>query len=253
MLIPREHGAYGQLLFPLVTALVIAQPSAGAYLLAGASTAAFLAHEALLVVLGQRGKRAAREQLGDARRSLALFGAFCAVSGLVAVVVMPRAALPFLLVPLVLAALVAALVVAHRERTTGGELLVAVALTSASLPVAVAGEVGVPEALTLFLVFASIFAVATVAVRAVIGRVAKSGGPPLSAAAALTLGVLALLAVLSTTERLAPVAPFAALPVCAVALALLVRPPSPRYLRPIGWTLVGATALTAVLLIIELG
>jgi hypothetical protein len=249
VLIPREHGAYGQLLFPLVCALVIGRPSPGAYLLAASAVAAFLAHEALLVVLGQRGGRAAREQGSDARRSLALFGGFCAVTGTVALVVTPFEALTWLLVPLVLGALVAVAVVTHRERSTAGEIVVATALSSVSLPIAVAGGVPREAAVTLFIVFAAVFITATVAVRSMIGRVARAGGPHPALASAITVAVVAGLAAGGVTDRLSPIAPYAALPVCAIALGLTVRPPSPRYLRPIGWTLVGATALTAVLLV----
>ena len=175
MLIPREHGAYGQLLFPLLSALLIGSPSAGAYLLAASAVAAFLAHEALLVVLGQRGMRAAREEGADARRSLALFGGFCAVTGTVSVAVMSFDALSCLLVPLALGALVAVAVFTHRERSTPGEMLAAVALSSVSLPVAIAGALPHIRAVTLFIVFAAVFVTATVAVRAMIGRVSKRG------------------------------------------------------------------------------
>ena len=71
--------------------------------------------------------------------------------------------------------------------------------------------------------------------------------------AGLTLAILAGLAVAAQAGRLASAAPFAALPVCAVCLGLSARPPSPRYLRPIGWTLLGATALTAAILVAALG
>ena len=252
MLLPREHGAYGQLLFPLLSALLIGQPAAGAYLLGAAAVAAFLAHEALLVVLGQRGQRAAREQRADARRSLALFGGFCAVTGTVSLFVLPRPALNLLALPVVLALLVGAAVVLHRERSTLGEMLVAVALTSLSLPVALAGQATRAEALTLFVVFSAVFVTATVAVRAMIGRVTKAGGPPPLLAGALALFVVVGLAVAAFVGTLAPVAPYAALPVCAVALGLTASPPSPRHLRTIGWTLVGATLLTAVFLVAAL-
>jgi len=158
VLLPREHGAYGQFLFPLQSALLIGRPALGAYLLGAAAVAAFLAHESLLVVLGPRGARALHEQGGDARRSLAL--------------------------------LVGAAVVKHRERSTIGEILAAVALASVSLPVALAGHATRTDALTLFAVFAAVFVTATIAVRAVIGRVTKAGGPP-----PLVAGGLALLVV----------------------------------------------------------
>jgi hypothetical protein len=253
VLIPREHGAYGQLLFPLLSALLIGRPSAGAYLLAASAVAAFLAHEGLLVVLGQRGMRAAREEGADARRSLALFGGFCAVTATVSVAVTSFDALSYLLVPLGLGALVAVAVFTHRERSTPGELLVAVALSSVSLPVAIAGAVPHIRAVTLVIVFAAVFVTATVAVRAMIGRVSRAGGPHPGLAAALTLAILAGLAVAAQAGRLAPVAPFAALPVCAVCLGLSARPPSPKHLRSIGWTLVGTTGLTAAILVAALG
>ena len=231
MLIPREHGAYGQLLFPLLSALLIGHPAPGAYLLGAAAVAAFLAHESLLVVLGQRGSRAAREQRSAARRSLGLFGGFGFVTGLVALVVLPRGALLSLLLPMVLAALVGAAVVMHRERTSSGEVLAAVALSSVSVPVALAGGVPLAGALTIFLVFASVFVTATVAVRAMIARVIRKDGPSPAGAAALTLALIAALAISAATGRLSPVAPYAALPVCAIALGLTARPPAPRHLR----------------------
>jgi hypothetical protein len=252
VLIPREHGAYGQLLFPLLSAFLVGNPAPGAYLLGAAAVAAFLAHESLLVLLGHRGIRAARDQGSDARRSLALFGAFAAVTATVALAVLPRAALVSLILPGLLAVLVAVAVFAHRERSTGGEVLVAIALASVSLPVSLAAGVSSVNALTIFLVFTSVFVTATVAVRAMIGRVTKAGGPPPVGAAVLALAIIAVLAVASATGRLSPIAPYAALPVCAVALGLTARPPSPRHLRTIGWTLVGATALTAVILVAAL-
>lgn len=252
MLLPREHGAYGQLLFPLLSALLIGRPAPGAYLLGAAAVAAFLAHESLLVVLRQRGARAAREQGADARRSLALFGGFCAVTGTVSLFVLPRPSLTVLFLPVLLALLMGAAVMLHRERSTLGEMLAAVALSSLSLPVALAGNATRTDALTLFVVFSAVFVTATLSVRAMIGRVTKAGGPPPLLAGVLTLLMVMGLAVAAFTGTLAPVAPYAALPVCAVALGLTTSPPNTRHLRTIGWTLVGATLLTALLLVRQL-
>jgi hypothetical protein len=250
--VPHEHGAYGQLLFPLVSALVVGEPAAAAYLLAVAGIAAFLGHEALLVLLGQRGSRAAREQRSAAWRSATIFGGLALVSGAAALALLPAWLLGALLIPFVLALVVGVFVARGRERTTAGEVLVASALSSLSLPVALAGGVSTSGATTLFAVFATVFALATVAVRALIGRTARAGGPPPVVAGVFTMGVVALLAVLAARGVLAAIAPYAALPVAAVALALTVRPPSPRHLRTIGWTLVGATAASAVLLVVAL-
>jgi hypothetical protein len=252
MLFPREHGAYGQLLFPLVCALLIGHRAAGAYLLAAAALAAFLAHESLLVVLGQRGSRAARERSQEAWRSLALFGGFGVICGGVALFVLPRASLVALASSLILAIVVGAFVAAGRERSTAGEMLVGITLASLSVPVAFAGLVAIPAALTLCVVFMSVFVTATVAVRAMIGRVARAGGPPPVVAGVLSVGVLVVLAGFAMRDALTRVAPLAALPVCAVGFWLTVWPPSPKRLRAIGWTLVGATALTATILVVAL-
>lgn len=249
MLLPREHGVYGQLLFPLLAAWLIGRPAAGAYLLGAAAVAAFLGHESLLVVLGQRGAKATREQGADARRSLAMFGGFCAVTGVVSLTLLPWAALQALLVTAVLGGLVVVAVVMHRERSTMGEILVSLALASVAMPVALAGQVSRVDALTLVVVFASVFICATVAVRGLIGRVSKAGGPSPIVAGALTLGVVVGLAGAAFVGQLAPIAPYAALPMCAVALGLTASPPNPRHLRAIGWTLVGATLLSAILLV----
>mgnify|MGYP003339875909 CR=1 FL=1 len=249
MLLPREHGAYAQLLFPLLCALLVGHPRLGAYLLAVAAAGAFLAHESLLVVLGQRGIRATREQGGDARRSLAIFGGTALVAGGAALVVLPAEALVALALPVVLAALVGAAVVAHRERSTGGEALVGLALASMAVPLTLAGEAPRLAAHTIFAVFSAVFVTATVGVRSMIGRVSKAGGPHPAVAVVVPLGCLVALAWLAVTRQLSPVSPFAALPVCAVALGLTAKPPSPRHLRVVGWTLVTSTALAAVLLV----
>ena len=58
---PKEHGAYGQLIFPLATSLLVAGVTAPALLTALAAGAAFISHEPALVLLGRRGTRATRE------------------------------------------------------------------------------------------------------------------------------------------------------------------------------------------------
>ena len=62
-LLPREHGAYGQLSLPLVTALSVAGPSIAGLLVAVSAVAAFVAHEPASVLLGLRGARV-RQELG---------------------------------------------------------------------------------------------------------------------------------------------------------------------------------------------
>src|SRR5512138_3779118 len=70
-MLPHEHGAWGQLAMPLLTAFAIGRPTAAALALAAAVVLAFLAHEPAIVLLGQRGRRARDEDGDRARRWLA--------------------------------------------------------------------------------------------------------------------------------------------------------------------------------------
>src|SRR5689334_17708106 len=100
-MIPREHGAYGQLLVPLITALAIGRPGVAAVALAVAIVAAFLAHEPLLVLLGQRGARVARDRRGPAMWWLAVFAGIAVLLGGTALMMVDRAVRTALAVPLV--------------------------------------------------------------------------------------------------------------------------------------------------------
>ena len=232
-----------------MASLAIGNAALGAWLLAVSIVCAFLSHESILVRLGQRGVRATREQTSVATRSLLVFGGVGAIALGAAPMRLPSEAIIWLGLPALFAAASAVLIVRGRERTTVGEVLIAAALASSAVPVAIAGGELLAAALTLFLVFASVAAAATVAVRSIIGRVSKAGGPsPLSVALFVAI-VLATLALLAFLRLVAAIAPWAALPVCVVAVLLSVWAPSPRYLRRVGWTLVGANALTLVIVV----
>ena len=56
-LLPREHGAYAQLAFPLVTGVALAVPSFSTVTLGLAGVAFFLANEPAAILLGSRGVR----------------------------------------------------------------------------------------------------------------------------------------------------------------------------------------------------
>ena len=81
-LAPREHGAYGQLAFPLLCALALGRPSWAGALSCVAFAALFAAHEPALVLAGKRGARA--RQIGGrrARKVLAAWLALGLAAGL---------------------------------------------------------------------------------------------------------------------------------------------------------------------------
>src|SRR5512146_2750682 len=89
LLLPREHGAYGQFLFPIATALVLGNRGLSAVALTVATSAVFVAHEAVLVLLGQRGGRAARQHWRAALAWLAACALIAAATGGVALARMP--------------------------------------------------------------------------------------------------------------------------------------------------------------------
>ena len=69
---PKEHGAYGQLGFPLLSAMLLGKPTLASVLLVVGSVIAFFAHEPLVLLLGQRGKKALREDAVRAKKKLLL-------------------------------------------------------------------------------------------------------------------------------------------------------------------------------------
>jgi len=249
---PREHGAYGQLLLPLVTALAIGRPGAAALALALAIGAAFLAHEPLLVLLGQRGGRAARDQRWPAWRWFTAFGAIAVALGGAAAAMVDPAVRTALLVPIGGAVALAALIAVRREHSAGGEMLAAVTLSTLAAPVAMAASSGVVPAVTCAVVFAAGFAVATVAVRDVIAQTRRRSTITRIVVACAAAAIVVGLVVLRRLGIVAAIAPAASLPMCGGAAALAIAMPSPRHLRRVGWLLVSATVVTGAMLIVGL-
>jgi len=253
-MLPKEHGAYAQLLFPIVTAIAIARPTAIALMFAAAAVLAFLAHEPLLVLLGQRGPRAGRD---DGTRAVSWFASTASAAGVLlaaALTMASPAVRAAAIAPAVLAALLAAAVVAGRGRTTAGELLAAGTFASQSFLVARAAGASSHAALSCASVFAAAFIASTVSVHAVIGCTRR---PPAAGAraAAVFVPIASLVALrwMAADGLISSIAPLAALPVCVVAALAAMVAPGAAGLRRLGWTLVAATSLSAVLLIVVFG
>ena len=174
-MLPHEHGAWGQLAMPLLTALAITRAHAAPALLTAAVVLAFVAHEPLLVLLGQRGRRAREEDGARARRWLAVLAVLAVATGLAGVSLAPTAARLALVLPAALAALVGVLVARKLEKTVTGEIAVASALASAGYAVALAGDAPHRAALAALLAWVLAFAAATLAVQVILVRVRSKG------------------------------------------------------------------------------
>ena len=251
-LLPREHGAYAQLGFPLVTGLAYSRGDLGAVGFAVAAIALFLAHEPVAVLAGVRGTRL-QEQLRrpSRRRVLALGGA--AALGLAAAIALapPRAWLAALL-PGGLALLLLPLLGTRRLKSLPGETLVAAVFSSSVLPLALSGPVSWRTAAVAAVGwFAAVLPALcsghaiTVAFKGKAeGRWTLAAAP----AAAATVGLGAVIGALALPAWGLDL--LAVLPPAAAVLALAWIRPHPKYLKRVGWTMVAADTATLALLLI---
>lgn len=238
---PKEHGAYAQLLVPLLTASLLAQASQDSLLWGLAGCLIFVAHESGLVLLGRRGRRAQQEAGPRARRwFLALMGA---ASLALAAVLVPEPGRAWAIAPSMFAGLLAVVFVAFRaEKSAPGEAVAAVALAGVAYPAAVMGGVSAAQAGLLWLAWGLGFVCVTGGVRGVIhqhrGRSEVWTWPMLGVGGA---GCIA-------GGIFAPVL-WCALPLVLGAWGLQLVGPSARHLRRIGVGLVGAAMLTGGLMV----
>ena len=253
-LLPHEHGAYGQISFPLVTAFAVAGVSTAGLLFTAAVVGGFLAHEPAAVLLGLRGVRARRELCGAARRWLACCLTVSAAAGAGALVTIDPAARWSLAVPLVPTLLLALATVRGKEKSVQGELLAALAFSGAAMPVCMAGGASPAAAAAVAIPFALLFTASTLAVRVTILKV-RGGGDPRAAyvtrqaAFSLVGGAIVVLAVAIARNHLSPSVLAAAVPGLLTAAIVAAHPPSPTRLRTLGWALIGVSVVTAAIVV----
>lgn len=242
-LLPREHGAYAELGFPLLSGLVLGSPGPAAWLFAAAALLLFAANEPLVVLLGVRGRRARQELAVPACRLLGFLGGAGLVAGAGALALAPGAARWLALVPALLAAGLVPVVLARNLKTLPGEGIAAAAFSAMHLPIAAAGGVAGVMLWGPPVVWFVATLAATLAVHAIKSRV--TGATPWVVPAATWAARAALLGALAAwvwmpawrTVALAACLPLAGV-VAVNRLAL-----SPRRLKRVGWALVAANAL----------
>ena len=257
LLLPKEHGAYGQMLFPLVTSLLVVGMKAASLLMAAAVIAGFLAHEPAMLLLGFRGPRARREHQRDATAGVLLFGVLLAAAGIAAVMMMPGGARWSVLLPLVPTLFLVFEASSGREKAWPAEVAVATAFSLAAIPMCMAGAAPLADGALIAGAFGVNFVLATLGVRVIILRV-RAGGNIRAASAtrnavfALALGALAVALTLLARHAVPPLGVAALLPglVSGAAVAWIAPPPS--QLRRVGWALVGVSTLIAVMLVVSL-
>ena len=279
-LLPREHGAYAQLMFPLLTGLGLSMPSPAALALALAAIAFFLANEPLAILMGVRGERLK----GQLRNRAAVRAALLLGSGLAlgfwGIWRSGSAIWPEMIFPMLAGILLVFLVISGRQKTILGELVVVTAFASLLLPLAAASGAEPSRAVAAAGVWWFSFSLGTMEVHALKARIKKASAgrwtlwlSPLAAVTAFMVALwvalgqanplLAKLAMsyvrrtagdgeaarwISETIRVLPPSAAALLPPALTVLVLSLVRVHPKNLKRVGWTLVGANALTFLLL-----
>lgn len=247
-LFPREHGASMMLLFPLVTAWLLGEPSVASIALGVAAILVFVSHESLLVVAGKRGARRREEVGAEARRWLAVLGGAALVLGGIGLALASPAARLACVVPALLAIPVAFVAAKGRERRTGVELVVAAALSSIVLPLGIAGGLDPAHAGGVALAWWTTFAVGTIAARGVLLQM-KDGGKRLAIGRAVALVVLTGALALAVLDPVPPALALAPAPTALGALLVTTRPPSPKHMARVGLGLVATSCMALALLL----
>ncbi|MGD2215194.1 MAG: YwiC-like family protein [Gemmatimonadales bacterium] len=253
-LLPREHGAYAQLGFPLLTALALGDLRLAPLLLVVGIIATFLVHEPVMVLSGGRGGRAKREGGDRARRRGATLVSAAVIAGLSGLWLAPPLARYSAVFPIALGLLLAPLTLNRQEKTLIGELLAAVTLSSTMIPVALAGGAGVFETLVAFVVWSVVFSLGTITVRAIIARAKKATQPYRAVHLAPMLSAIAIAIALGLAigSDVPPLAAVAVVPTAFAALIFGLLGIHPRNLRRLGWSLVASNVFVLAALLIGL-
>jgi hypothetical protein len=225
----------------------MATPALSALLLALGAALIFAAHEPLLLLLGRRGLRAQRYGSPRARRSIRILGAAAALTGALGLALASYPSQIASIVPLSLGAAVFGLIHKDREKTLGGEILVASALASAAVPVALASGVSTSIAWGAWMAWTLSFAAATWAVHIVVRR--RKFAMSRAVRVLPILGAAGVSVLFAWVGVFSGVSALATAPMLVFSAVLAIAPPHPSALRRVGWGLIAASGLTAAILV----
>jgi hypothetical protein len=255
MMLPKEHGAYGQVSLPLVAAFGVAGFSRAGVLLAMAVVAGFLAHEPASVLLGLRGARAKRELGPTAARWLTGCGLIGAAGTVGAIALISSEVRWSIVVPIVPALVLMVTTIRGCEKSWYGEVAASLAFAGTAVPISMAAGALTVTALAVAVPFVLLFVASTLAVRVVILQVRRGGDARAAAAtrraAFIVAGCGAALLAWATLRNVLPgFVLTAAAPGLVTAGVVAARPPSPARLRLLGWTLVAVSIVTTAIVIV---
>ena len=250
-LLPREHGAYAEVAFPLLTGLTLAKPSLAALCIVLSVISFFLIHEPVAVLIGVRGTRAKELWGARARKRTAWLVMVGVGTGTAAMVTSTTDRRLAALVPLGAGVLLLPAFLSGRLKTLTSEILVIAALSATVLPMAVSSGVGWSRAWIASSVWFVTFLIGTLAVHAIKAKTNKRDGTKWAITATPALGAVTVAVGLfaAAAERL-PLTASLALALAGLAgIVLSITPIHPRRLQRVGWTFVAWNLITWVLLI----
>jgi hypothetical protein len=258
-MVPREHGAYAELLFPIVSVFLGGSPTTSTWLLAIGAIACFLANEPLLVLVGQRGTRMKREESDRAKRALLIFlliGLGAGIAGLLLATPEVQYAVG---VPLLLGVGLIMLAIQGLERSMIGEALAASTLSSIAIPLGLSAGLGLTPTLAVALIWLLTSLLGTAVVRLTLARTKAKTDQELARVrfnrALLVLVCLAVVVVGVAApygSRVGLWVLAAAVPVAVVVLTMAILQPTARRLRLMGWSLVAANLCSLIAVVTTL-
>ena len=249
VLFPREHGAYAQLAFPILSGLLLGRPGWAAFGFAAAAILIFMTSEPVEILLGVRGNHP-RERSGPlAKAQLAILAPLAGTTGLIAVALAPPHARLMTFIPVAAGVVLIPFVVSRRLKSLAGEILAAFGFATLHLPIAASSGLRGPSLTDPAAVWFLAFCAATIAVHAIKARHMHRdpwlGPAALIASIAVTIAAV-LVALYYPSHRLAAIA--LALPALTVLAVNLLRVP-PRALKAVGWCATAADAAALAVLV----
>jgi len=258
-MVPREHGAYAELLFPIVTVFLGGSPTTATWLLAVGAIACFLANEPLLVLFGQRGNRTKREESDRAKRALLIFLLLALGAGVSGLLLTTAAVQYAVAVPLVLGAALVMLAIQGLERSMAGEALAAATLSSIAIPLGLSAGFGLGTALAVALIWLVTSLLGTAVVRLTVARTKAKTDEDTArvrfkrvSLVVVCLAVIAVGVAAPYGSRVALWVLAAAVPVAVVVLVVAILQPTARRLRLMGWSLVAANLCSLIAVVTTL-
>ena len=253
-LLPREHGAYAQLAFPLVTGMALELPTLSTLMLGAAAVALFLANEPAAILLGARGMRLKDQEGPRAKLRGSLLLGVGGILGVVGLAAGWPQIWPVVLLPALASILLIPLVLMGRQKTLLGEFLVITAFTTLLLPMAAASGANPTRVALASAVWWISFALGTLEVHAIKARLNEKARnrwsrwvSPLASSGVVAGAIFLALGQGGFPEMAAPAA--ALLPPSVAIFSLSLTRVHPKHLKRVGWSLVVANTLSLILLL----